>query len=66
MKYFDLLTDEVTNRNVLTWLKTWDELVFPTNPKVSLRIPDSLMNKPNQSGNTVNLNQLNNLSFMQQ
>jgi hypothetical protein len=66
MKYFDLLTDEVTNRNVLTWLKTWDELVFPSNPKVSLRIPDSLMNKPNHSGSTVNLNQMNNLSFMQQ
>ena len=28
-KFFDLLTDEVINRNVLTWLKTWDELVFP-------------------------------------
>jgi chromosome transmission fidelity protein 18 len=28
-KFFDLLTDEVTNRNVLTWLKTWDEVVFP-------------------------------------
>ena len=64
MKYFDLLTDEVTNRNVLTWLKTWDELVFPSNPKVSLRIPESITNKPNHSGGSVNLNQLNNLSFM--
>jgi len=32
-KYLDLLTDEVTNRNVLTWLKTWDEVVFPENGK---------------------------------
>lgn len=35
-KFFDLLTDEITNRNVLTWLKTWDELVFPENPKLNL------------------------------
>ncbi len=42
-KFFDLLTDEVTNRNVLTWLKTWDEIVFPSNPKVNLKIPDHLL-----------------------
>lgn len=39
-KFFDLLTCEVINRNVLTWLKTWDEVVFPNNPKVNLKIPD--------------------------
>lgn len=38
-KFFDLLTDEVTNRNVLTWLKTWDEVVHPNKPKVNLKIP---------------------------
>ena len=67
VKYFDLLTDEVTNRNVLTWLKTWDELVFPSNPKVSLRLPEMIANKTGH-GNTgnVNLNQFNNMSFMQQ
>ena len=27
--YMDLLTDEATNRNVLTWLKSWDKYVFP-------------------------------------
>ena len=27
--YMDLLTDEATNRNVLTWLKSWDRFVFP-------------------------------------
>ena len=46
-KFFDLLTDEVTNRNVLTWLKTWDEIVFPSNPKVSLRIPENIIQKQN-------------------
>lgn len=38
-KFFDLLTDEVTNRNVLTWLKTWDEVLNPNGPKVNLTIP---------------------------
>ena len=27
LKFFDLLTDEITNRNVLTCLKSWDEVV---------------------------------------
>lgn len=27
--YFDLLTLETQNKNVLTWLKSWDEIVFP-------------------------------------
>ena len=31
-KFFDLLTEESTNRNVLTWLKSWDEVVFPDKP----------------------------------
>lgn len=44
-KFFDLLTDDVTNRNVLTWLKSWDELVFPQNERVDLKIPDSLVQK---------------------
>jgi chromosome transmission fidelity protein 18 len=66
VKYFDLLTDEVTNRNVLTWIKTWDELVFPSNPKVSLRLPESITNKTYNSAGNINLNQFNNMSFMQQ
>ena len=32
-KFLDLLTDEATNRNVLTWLKSWDEVVFPNKRK---------------------------------
>ena len=27
-KYDDLLTEEKTNRDILTWLKSWDEIVF--------------------------------------
>lgn len=27
-KYDDLLTDEKFNRDILTWLKSWDEVVF--------------------------------------
>ena len=41
-KFFDLLTDEATNRNILTWLKTWDEVVFPLRPSVNLSVPESL------------------------
>ena len=26
--YSDLLTDEKTNREILTWMKSWDEIVF--------------------------------------
>jgi len=43
-KFFDLLTDESVNRNVLTWLKSWDEVVFPSKERVSLRLPDSVLN----------------------
>jgi len=28
-KYFDLLTDESINRKVLTWIKSWDAILFP-------------------------------------
>lgn len=55
-KFFDLLTDEITNRNVLTWLKTWDEIVFPSNPKVNLKIPEHILHKSNHnSGSALNL-----------
>lgn len=42
-RFFDLLTEEVTNRNVMTWMKSWDELVFPERSKVNLKMPDSLV-----------------------
>jgi len=38
-KFFDLLTEEKINRNVLTWLKSWDEIVHPAGPKVNLSMP---------------------------
>ena len=41
-KFLDLLTDEVLNRNVLTWIKSWDTVVFPERSKVNLRLPDSV------------------------
>lgn len=44
-RFFDLLTDEALNRNVLTWLKSWDDVVFPEKEKVSLKLPDSIMNQ---------------------
>ena len=45
MKYFDLLTDDLTNRKVMTWLKSWDELLFPENTKLNLA-PPQLNKKP--------------------
>ena len=42
LKFFDLLSDEVTNRNVLTWLKTWDEVIDPNKPKVNFKIPETM------------------------
>lgn len=27
-KYVDLLSDETTNRSLLSWLKMWDKVVF--------------------------------------
>lgn len=47
LKYMDLLTDEQVNRNVLTWLKTWDEVVFPSNPKVNLKLAADIHAKQN-------------------
>ena len=41
-KYFELLSDEQTNRSVLTWFKSWNELVFPENA-VNLKIPQSMI-----------------------
>jgi len=45
-RFFDLLTEEVTNRNVITWMKSWDEIVFPERSKVSLKLPDSIASAP--------------------
>jgi hypothetical protein len=39
-KYFDLLTDEATNRKVLTWLKSWDSVIKIDVPKLNLAPPE--------------------------
>lgn len=39
MKYCDLLTEEKINREILTWMKSWDEIVFKrkfTIPKIPI------------------------------
>lgn len=40
-KFVELLTDERTNRNVLTWLKSWDQIVFnkPVPKKMNTTTP---------------------------
>ena len=38
-RYMDLLTDDYTNRKVMTWLKSWDNLAFPERETVSLKPP---------------------------
>ena len=37
--YMDLLTDDITNRKVMTWLKSWDQVAFPDRSTVNLRPP---------------------------
>ncbi len=32
--FFELLSDDQTNKEVLTWLKAWDPIVFPSEHKV--------------------------------
>lgn len=33
-KYWELLSDESTNRIMLRWLKLWDKIVFNRRPKI--------------------------------
>lgn len=40
--FLDLLTDEKMNREVLKWLKSWDESVFKRAPKAALFGPSNL------------------------
>ena len=39
-KFMELLTEDGLNRKVLTWLLSWDDLVFPQKKKVSLKPPE--------------------------
>ncbi len=40
VKFSDLLSDDKINREVLTWLKSWDPIVF--NKKIIMKGADSL------------------------
>lgn len=45
-KYFELLSDESTNRIMLRWIKLWDKIVFNRKPKIkSMKPPDEKGNK---------------------
>jgi chromosome transmission fidelity protein 18 len=70
--YSDLLTDEKTNREILTWMKSWDEIVFNrkfTIPKIPIiqNINNQNKNYLNKSkkivnSNSQNLNEKNNIN----
>jgi chromosome transmission fidelity protein 18 len=57
-KFCDLLTEEKTNREILTWVKSWDEIVF--NKKFNVITPNYLKkNKTNEfsvGGNEIETN----------
>jgi len=36
-KFYQLLTDEKLNRDILTWLKSWDEIVFNIKKKSNVK-----------------------------
>ena len=62
--YSDLLTEEKTNREILTWMKSWDEIVFNrkfTIPKIPIiqNINNQNKNYLNKSKKTVNSNSQN-------
>ena len=70
--YSDLLTEEKTNREILTWMKSWDEIVFNrkfTIPKIPIiqNINNQNKNYLNKSkkivnSNSQNLNEKNNIN----
>ena len=50
--YSDLLTEEKTNREILTWMKSWDEIVF--NRKFTIPKIPIIQNINNQNKNYLN------------
>ena len=38
-KYIDLLTNDMTNRKIMTWLKSWDSLSFTDRETANLKPP---------------------------
>lgn len=45
-KYMDLLTDEITNRKVIAWLKSWEHIVNPDFERVKLTLPKFMQPQP--------------------
>lgn len=60
MKFCDLLTDEKTNREILIWMKSWDEIVY--GKKFTLPQKSNKAKKLNEffKGNNDNSNNINN------
>jgi chromosome transmission fidelity protein 18 len=48
-KYYDLLTDERVNREILLWVKSWDEIVFG-NKKKQYMLPKTIFRSGNVFG----------------
>lgn len=67
MKFCDLLTDEKTNREILIWVKSWDEVVF--GKKFTLPQKSNKANKLNEfnkiSHENSNYNNVDDNDFLQ-
>ena len=65
LKFCDLLTDEKTNRDIITWMKSWDEIVFGR--KFNLTQKTFKNNKSNEfsSGKDTNIIVNNEFEFLQ-
>ena len=56
--YSDLLTEEKTNREILTWVKSWDDIVFNKKfqiPKMQIPIMSSSLSPIKQKFNNIGL-----------
>lgn len=52
LKFCDLLTDEKTNREILIWMKSWDEIVFGK----KFTLPQKANKKVNEFNKNLNEN----------
>jgi len=62
-KFHQLLTDEKLNRDLLTWLKSWDEIVFGIKKKPAAK--PFIVNATNLTNNTKSANNFGNTNFNQ-
>ena len=58
LKFCDLLTDEKTNREILIWMKSWDEIVFGK----KFTLPQKSNKKVNEFNKNLNENSNYNVS----